>query len=174
MGVLTMNKELSERAFEERVEDLRNQPEEHESLGAAPADPQDDYRTLCEKSLAGLYVIQKGRFSYVNSMLSNILGYEGPEELIGKSFWELIHPDDRGLVKLGMEEEQTEVFPDQPIFRVFKKDGTILWVRMEGSTTIYKGKPAIVGHLIDLTPFKKNGKIPARFPRKVPDDHRRD
>jgi PAS domain S-box-containing protein len=155
MGVLTMNKELSERAFEERVEDLRNQPEEHESLGAAPADPQDDYRTLCEKSLAGLYVIQKGRFSYVNSMLSNILGYEGPEELIGKSFWELIHPDDRGLVKLGMEEQETEVFSDRPIFRVFKKDGTILWVRMGESTTIYKGKPAIVGHLIDLTPFKK-------------------
>jgi two-component system response regulator HydG len=155
MGVLTMNKELSERAFEERVEDLRNQPEDHESLGAAPADPQDDYRTLCEKSLAGLYVIQKGRFSYVNSMLSNILGYEGPEELIGKSFWELIHPDDRGLVKLGMEEQETEVFSDRPIFRVFKKDGTILWVRMGESTTIYKGKPAIVGHLIDLTPFKK-------------------
>ena len=155
MGVLSMNKELSERAFEERVEDLRNQPEEHESLGAAPADPQDDYRTLCEKSLVGLYVIQKGRFSYVNSMLSNILGYEGPEELIGKSFWELIHPDDRGLVKLGMDEEETEVFSDRPVFRVFKKNKTILWVRMEGSTTTYWGKPANVGHLIDNTPFKE-------------------
>ena len=158
MGVLIMNKESSKRAFEDRVEDLRNQPEKHESLGATPADPQDDYRTLCEKSLAGLYVIQNGRFSYANSMLSNILGYESPEELIGKSFWELIHPDDRGLVKLGMEGEQTQGFPDQPIFRVFKKDGTILWVRMEGSTTTYRGRPANVGHLIDLTPFKKKEK----------------
>ena len=150
-----MNKELSERAFEERVEDLRNQPEEHESLGAAPADPQDYYRTLCEKSLAGLYVIQKGRFSYVNSMLSNILGYEGPEELIGKSFWELIHPDDRGLVKLVMEKGKNELFQDRSIFRVFKKDGTILWVHMGGSTTTYQGKSANVGHLIDMTPFKE-------------------
>jgi len=150
-----MNKELSERAFEERVEDLRNQPEKHESLGAAPADPQDDYRTLCEKSLAGLYVIQKGRFSYVNSELCNALGYENPEELIGKSFWELIHPDDRGLVRLSMEREQTRGFPNQPTFRIFKKDGTVLWVRMEGSTTTYRGRLATVGHLIDLTPFKK-------------------
>ena len=150
-----MNKELSERAFEERVEDLRNQPEEHESLGAAPADPQDYYRTLCEKSLAGLYVIQKGRFSYVNSMLSNILGYEGPEELIGKSFWELIHPDDRRLVKLEMEGEQVQGLEGRSIFRVFKKDGTILWVRMEGSTTTYQGKSANVGHLIDITRFKE-------------------
>ena len=150
-----MNKELSERAFEERVEDLRNQPEEHESLGAAPADSQDYYRTLCEKSLAGLYVIQKGRFSYVNSMLSNILGYEGPEELIGKSFWELIHPDDRRLVKLEMEGEQVQGLEGRSIFRVFKKDGTILWVRMEGSTTTYQGKSANVGHLIDITRFKE-------------------
>jgi PAS domain S-box-containing protein len=161
MGVLIMNKESSKRAFEDRVEDLRNQPEKHESLGAIPADPQDDYRTLCEKSLvelAGLYVIQNGRFSYANSMLSNILGYESPEELIGIFFWELIHPDDRGLVKLGMEGEQTQGFPDQPIIRVFKKDGTILWVRMEGGTTTYRGRPASVGHLIDVTPFKEKEK----------------
>ena len=127
MGVLSMNKELSERAFEERVEDLRNQPEEHESLGAAPADPQDDYRTLCEKSLAGLYVIQKGRFSYVNSMLSNILGYEGPEELIGKSFWELIHPDDRGLVRLSMEREQAQGFQEYSRRPLFLVDDILHW-----------------------------------------------
>ena len=153
-----MNKELGERAFEERVEDLRNQPEEHESLGAAPADPQDDYRTLCEKSLAGLYVVQKGRFSYVNSMLSDILGYGSPDQLIGKSLWELIHPDDRGLVKLVMEKGKNELFQDRSIFRVFKKDGTILWVHMGGSTTVYQEKPANVGHLMDVTPFKEKEK----------------
>ena len=116
---------------------------------------QEDYRTLSEKSLAGIYVIQKGRLSYVNSMLSNIFGYESPEELIGKSFWELIHPDDRGLVKLVMEKGKNELFQDRSIFRVFKKDGTILWVHMGGSTTTYQGKSANVGHLIDMTPFKE-------------------
>ncbi len=150
-----MNKELSKRAFEERVEDVSNQPENHESPEAAPSDSQDDFRTLCENSLAGLYVIQKGRFSYVNSTLSNLLGYESPEELIGKSFWELIHPDDRGLVKLAVEGEQGQGLPDRPVVRVFKKDGTILWVHMGGSATTYRGRPANVGNLIDLTPFKK-------------------
>jgi PAS domain S-box-containing protein len=157
-GSSIMNKELSKRDFEDRVEDLRNQPEEHESLGAAPADPQDDYRTLCEKSLVGLYVIQRGRFSYVNSMLSDILGYGNPDQLIGKSFWELIHPDDRGLVKLVMEKGKNELFQEGSIFRVFKKDGTILWVHMGGSTTVYQEKPANVGHLMDVTPFKEKEK----------------
>jgi len=158
MGVPIMNKVLSSREFEERAKDLENEPEKHKSHESTAADPKDDDRTLSEKSLVGLYVIQRGRFRYVNSRLSNILGYESPEQLIGKSFWELIHPDDRGLVKLGMPGEQTQVFPGQHIVRVFKKDGTVIWVRMGGSTTIYQGDPANVGHLIDVTQFKETEK----------------
>jgi PAS domain S-box-containing protein len=54
-----------------------------------------------------------------------------------------------------MESEEAPGHQDWPVVRVFKKDGTILWVRMGGSATIYQGRPASVGHLIDLTPFKK-------------------
>lgn len=150
-----MRKKPNSSQFQERVEDLENEPQKDKSLESTTADSQEDYRTIFEKSLIGLYVIQRGRFSYVNQRLSNILGYASPEELVGKSFRELIHPDDRRLIKLGMRGEETQVFPSQHIFRVFKKDGEIVWVRMDGSTTIYQGKPANVGHLIDLTPFKE-------------------
>jgi len=153
MDVPIMNKELSGREFEGRGEDLENEPEKNKDLKSTTADSHDNDRTLLEKSFVGLYVIQRGRFSYVNSTLSNLLGYESPEQLIGKPFWELIHPDDQGLVKLGMEESQ--LFPNRHIFRVLKKDGAILWMRMAGSTTTYQGKPANVGHLIDLTEFKE-------------------
>jgi PAS domain S-box-containing protein len=94
------------------------------------------------------------------------LGYESPEELIGRSFWEVIHPDDQGLIKPSMEREQTPGLRDQPIVRVFKKDGTILWVRMGGSTTTCQGRPASVGHLIDLTPFKKIEESLRDFPER--------
>jgi hypothetical protein len=33
MGVPIMNKELNRRDFEERIEDLRNEPEKHKSHG---------------------------------------------------------------------------------------------------------------------------------------------
>ena len=158
MGVPIMDQGLNKGSIEERIEDWENEPEKYRPPESAALDSQDDYRTLCEKSLVGLYVIQKGRLSYINSMLSDILGYESPEELIGKSFWELIHPDDRGLVKLVMEKGKNELFQEGSIFRVFKKDKTILWVRMEGSITTYQGKPANVGHLMDVTPFKEKEK----------------
>jgi two-component system response regulator HydG len=158
MGVPIMDQELIGRSLEKRIKDWEKEPEKLTPPETTALDSQEGYRTIFEKSLVGLYVIQKGRFSYVNSMLSHILGYESPEELIGKSFWEVIHPDDRELIRLSMEVEQAPGHQDWPVIRVFKKDGTMLWVRMGGSTTAYRGRPANVGHLIDLTPFKKTEK----------------
>jgi len=155
MEVHGVTGKFGRRDFEEQTVGIGNEREKRKNLGSTTLDFQDDYRTLCEKSLAGIYVIQKGRFSYVSSGLCNALGYESPEELIGKSFWEVIHPDDRGLVKLSTESQQAPGLGNWPIVRILKKDGTILWVRVEGSTTAYRGRPASVGHLIDLTPFKK-------------------
>ena len=155
MEVHGVTGKFGRRDFEEQTVGIGNEHEKRKNLGSTTLDFQDDYRTLCEKSLAGIYVIQKGRFSYVSSGLCNALGYESPEELVGKSFWEVIHPDDRGLVKLSTESQQAPGLGNWPIVRILKKDGTILWVRVEGSTTAYRGRPASVGHLIDLTPFKK-------------------
>ncbi|HXX34689.1 MAG TPA: sigma 54-interacting transcriptional regulator [Thermodesulfobacteriota bacterium] len=142
MGISVINRELGRRVSEAQAADL------------APH-LQDDYRTLCEKSLAGIYVIQRGRFSYVNPWLCNTLGYASPDELIGKSLWEVIHPDDRGRISLSIEGDRTPGNGDWPIVRVIKKDGTFLWVRLEGSSTIYQGEPASIGHLINLTPYKQ-------------------
>lgn len=150
-----MGKESHRVEFEERSEDFGDKPERLAIHQSTAEDLPDDYRTRSERSFAGLYVIQRGRFRYVNSTLSSMLGYEGPEELIGKSLQELIHPDDRWLVKLDTQQEETKVFTSYPSLRVFKKDGTIMWVRMGGNTTSYQGKPANVGHLIDVTPFKE-------------------
>ena len=103
----------------------------------------------------GVYIVQKGLFSYVNTSLSRILGYETPEQLIGKSIWDIIHPDDRKLVKLEIREEEAQPVSDRCIIRVFKNDETILWVHMGGGNTIYQGRPANKGYVIDITPFKK-------------------
>jgi PAS domain-containing protein len=83
------------------------------------------------------------------------LGYETPEQLMGKSIWDFIHPEDRELVKLEIQEAETKPVSDRRIIRVFKNDGTILWVHMGGSTTSYQGEPANKGYMIDITPFKK-------------------
>jgi hypothetical protein len=60
-------------------------------------------------------------------MLSNILGHEGPEELIGKSFWGLIYPDDRGLVRLSTGREQAQGFQEYSRRPLFLVDDILYW-----------------------------------------------
>jgi len=115
----------------------------------------DDVRVLLDQSQAALYVLQKEQFSYASSMTAHLLGYDNSGELIGKSFWEMIHPDDQNKINPGQEGDPSQGFSAPHIFRLVRKDGTICWVSMGGGITAYQGKPANVGHLIDLTSFKE-------------------
>ncbi|MRR16832.1 MAG: PAS domain S-box protein [Deltaproteobacteria bacterium] len=108
-----------------------------------------------DKLPVGVYIIQKGLFSHVDQSLARILGFQSPRDLIGKSIWDIIHPDDRKLVKLEIREGADEAAADRPVIRVVRNDKTVLWVHMGGSTTTYQGGPANKGYLIDITPFKK-------------------
>src|SRR5262245_23878632 len=57
------------------------------------------FRGLVEQSLVGIYVIQDGRYQYVNPKLAEILGYSVEELLAFPSVMELVVPEDRPLVE---------------------------------------------------------------------------
>jgi two-component system response regulator HydG len=117
--------------------------------------PGPDYQTLAEKSIAGSYVLQEGRLSYVNACLCKILGYESREELIGKSFGELIHPDDRNVLEPRPRGQEEPELHDRRVARVCRKDGTIIWALLEERAALYHGRSASVGCIIDFTPYKE-------------------
>jgi PAS domain S-box-containing protein len=56
------------------------------------------YRTLSERSFAGVHVVQDGTFRYINFKGASYAGYN-PEELVGKKANSIIHPEDREKVK---------------------------------------------------------------------------
>lgn len=84
----------------------------------------------------GIYVIQQGCLRYADHCLAHILGYDDPRMLIGRSFWELVHPEDRARVRLAKG--------GVPV-RCLKSDGSVQWVRMSGVNLRFGAKPANVG-----------------------------
>ncbi len=104
----------------------------------------------------GTYVLQKGVFCYVNHWVTTLLDYQSPEDLIGVSLWELVHPDDRKLVRIVMPSKNGCGFSDLPAFRMLKSDGNSIWVQMGGSTIVYNGKPANAGYLSNATHAQNN------------------
>ncbi len=149
-----MSQELNRREFEERAADSGKRIEKPENPGSAPANLKGDPRTLFDDLPVGLYVVQEGRFVFVNSCLQDLLGYAGPEELLAKPLCELVHADDWELVRIGTEEKPGQESEDLTMVRVLKKDGTILWARMGFHNMVYQGAPGKAGYLIDLTPMK--------------------
>lgn len=138
--------------LEQKVSDLEREKEERQKAESALRESEEKYRTVVENSLAGIYVIQDGRFQYVNPRFVEMLGYASPQELVGMDFERVIHAKDRprirsrdALVERGLR------LGTRQSFRAVKQDGSITWVDMRDTHTQYMGKPANVGNVVDIT-----------------------
>ncbi len=113
------------------------------------------YRLLTQNSLTGIYIQQDGCFTFVNDRFSEIMGYPA-NELLGKRFWEFVHPEDWRLV---IETHLAMLYgePTRPgyEYRVVRKDGTTKWVEALVATIDYCGRPAQMGNIADITERKR-------------------
>ncbi|MCI2256058.1 PAS domain S-box protein [Domibacillus sp. PGB-M46] len=122
---------------------------------AALEEAESHYRSLAEESLAGIYIIQNGVFVYINRKLAEMLGYS-KEQIIGRNVTDFIYPDDQSLVRNNIENRLEDGFSNVYYqYRAVKKDQTIAHIEVLGSKTIYKGKPAVTGTVMDITARKK-------------------
>ncbi len=114
-------------------------------------DSDEKFRALVEHSVVGIYILQNGRFSYVNRRLAEIFGYDR-EELIGKSNLDLTYADDRELAADHYKKRiEGNIEGTEYSFRGITKDGQIKYIHAFGSVFGYKGERAIIGTLIDET-----------------------
>jgi PAS domain S-box-containing protein len=120
------------------------------------AEQEGHFRALVEQSLAGIYIIQGGRFHYVNRRLAHIFGYAVDELLAMESILDVVHPDDRDLiadnVRMRVEGELDEVRYE---FRGMRKGGDGCDVEVHGRRIDLDGRPAVLGALLDITDRKR-------------------
>jgi len=125
---------------------------------------EERFRALTERALAGVYLIQDGRFRYVNPALATMFGYT-PEELIGRlGPLDLTGPDDRERVAENIRRRVAgEVESLHYTFQGLRKDGTLFECEVLGSHGEYNGRPAILGMLLDITERKRAEAKQAHF-----------
>jgi diguanylate cyclase (GGDEF)-like protein/PAS domain S-box-containing protein len=112
------------------------------------------YQTVAEQSFAGVYVIQKGIFQYINS---NAAAYSGhtPEELVGTEAMSLVHPDDREMLREHAREMLTGVRKSPYEYRMIAKGGEPRWIIETVTPILFGGDPAVLGNSMDITERKK-------------------
>ena len=86
-------------------------------------------------------------------------GYSA-EELGSRPYIEFIHPDDRDIViDRHVRRMKGEELPHLYDFRIIHKDGNVRWVELNVVAINWKGRPATLNFLSDITERKQAEKL---------------
>jgi diguanylate cyclase (GGDEF)-like protein/PAS domain S-box-containing protein len=112
------------------------------------------YQTVAEQSFAGIYVIRKGIFLYINARAAGYTGHT-PEELMGKDPMSIVHPDDRKTLAEHAREMLKGKRKSFYEYRMVTKTGDIRWIIETVTPIVFEGKPATLGSSMDITDRKR-------------------
>ncbi len=128
---------------------------EREQAEEALKHSEQEYSVLVENSLTGIYIDQDGKVVFCNNRFAQIYGYLR-EELIGTESCQLVHPKDRVLTdEIRAKRIRGENPPSEYEARGVARDGRTMWIIRRNTLIDYKGRPAILGNVVDITERKR-------------------
>ncbi len=129
---------------------------ERHRIEGALKESEERYRSLVELSPDAIVVHHEGKFTYVNPAAVKLWGASSPEDLIGRSILDVVHPDYCDHVKEGIDYIQTFQMPttlaEQKYLRL---DGLVIDVEVTGLPFTSEGKSAVLSVIRDITEKKQ-------------------
>jgi PAS domain S-box-containing protein len=114
-----------------------------------------DYHELVERTADGVFThrpFPDGNIAYANPAFVAFLGYRASDELVGRNVLEIVHPDDRAIVRGRIDGIVATAQATQPHpVRFIGADGRERWAETRGIAVRYEGAPAITVIARDLT-----------------------
>jgi PAS domain S-box-containing protein len=134
------------------VRDITKRKRTEESLLAS----EKRYRDLVELSPNGIVIHQEGKVVFANRSALKLAGCKKPEELLGKSIFEFVHPDFRQKVvervKTILSKKTSAPLMEE---KFVKGDGTTYDVEVVAIATSYNAKPAVQVEFRDISERKR-------------------
>ena len=109
-------------------------------------------QSLCSNALVGVYVVQDGRFVFVNDRLASLFGYTAAELCAGMTSQALTAGHDRARVadeiaRRMSGEKQACAYE----FQGLRRDGSLFDAEVFSVTVSYRNTPATIGLLQDIS-----------------------
>ncbi len=116
---------------------------------------EEKFRVLAETSPAAIYLYQGERFVYINPSSILLTGYS-QQEFLQMNFWDFVHEDYRDLVKaLNLARLRGEPVPSRYEIKIQSKSGEEKWVVLTAGHIDYRGIPAGIISMFDITGRKQ-------------------
>jgi PAS domain S-box-containing protein len=117
---------------------------------------EQKFRGLVEQAIAGVYILQEGKISYMNPRGAEIFGQGSVEDVVGTDPLRWIVEADHSKWAEGMRRLlDGEVASVALEFGVLRRDGVIIQVGLNGVRATHEGRPALIGLLQDISQKKR-------------------
>src|ERR1044072_9558762 len=129
---------------------------ERQRIEGALKESEERYRKLVERSPDAIAVHQEGKFTYLNPAAVNLWGATTDKELIGKSIFQVVHPDYRNHVTERVDYIQRFHKPTPLVEqKCLRLDGAEIDVEVTGLPFTLDGKAAVLSVFRDVTEKKQ-------------------
>jgi len=144
------DEQKTKRRLIDELAELRRRVAELEASEVQQRQEGELLRIFRASSPVGLYIVQDGKFQFVNDYFYGATG-GSPNELLGTDPMRLVFPEDRNMVRENaikmLKGERSSPYK----YRIIDKDGQTRWL-LEGVASIqYQGRRASLGHSMDIT-----------------------
>ena len=117
---------------------------------------EEQYRLLVENAGDGIFIAQDGVVRFANRRASQMAGYGDAREVTGRSMLDFISPEDHALVfDRHVRRLRGEDVPSTYALRMRRKDGTTFWTQLNAVTIEWKGQPASLNFIRDISEQKR-------------------
>ncbi|MEP7237881.1 MAG: PAS domain S-box protein, partial [Ferruginibacter sp.] len=128
---------------------------ERKKMEAGLREAELKFRDLVEKSMVGVYIILDGKFAYVNPRLADMFGYRQEELINSIATTQLVDPESVAFVNKSISAKiEGEIASNNYQARGLRKDGQKIWMEIYSSATLFEGKNAVIGSVLDITDRK--------------------
>ena len=154
---LVFTVELNAKVFaDDRVMIIARDVTDRKKMETELREAELKFRTIADKSMVGVYIVQDGKFVYMNPRFAEVFGY-APGELVNNVPVEtVIHESFRPQALENIRRRvagEVESLRYEALGR--KKDGEAKWVEFYGSNATIGQKPTIIGSMIDIDERKR-------------------
>ena len=122
------------------------------------------FRSLVEQAAVGIYIIQDGKFKYVNPSLARIAGQDSASNMLGSDPLSWIAEGDRGRVAEQITRLRDREIPAVVVeFDLARPDGSTLPVAAHAACAVHEDRRAVIGIVRDVSERKRSEVASQRY-----------